>query len=173
MKDSAKPLSSACGRLLGCMLVMAFMFGCQSLSFDPKGHTVPESKWIALPQAGEYSGTWTNDDLTLDYKLSRNQSQLRISGSIRFADRITNSFFIVQYFHLDAIPVDARGKVLDMIGLTTTSGMNIIFDHSLDFSSVLSLPPNTEAIVFSYRGKALEGDGGDGDIMDFWEYPLY
>jgi hypothetical protein len=171
MKDSERPLFSACGRLLGCMLVTVLMFGCQSLSFDPKGHTVPESRWIKPPTAGEYSGTWTNDDLTLNYRFVRNQSQLRISGSIRFADRITNSFHTIQYFHLDAIPVDAEGKVLDMIGLTSAAAINTIFDHSLDFNTILTLPSNTEAIVFSYRGRA--HGTNNGDIMDFWEYPVY
>jgi hypothetical protein len=153
------------------MLVMVLMFGCQSLSFDPKGHTVPERSWIALPQAGEYSGTWTNEDLTLDYKFVRNQSQLRISGSIQFADRITKNFLIIQYFHLDAIPVDAQGKVLDMIGLTSAASVNTIFDHSLEFNSILTLPSNTETIAFSYRGRAYGTE--HGDIMDFWEYPVY
>jgi len=174
MKDSERPLFSACGRLLGCMLLMALMFGCQSISFDPKGRTVPEGRWIGLPRAGEYSGTWTNEDLTLAYKFVRNQNQLRISGSIEFADRITHNFLIVQYFHLDAIPVDGQGKVLDMIGLTSAGDVNTLFDRSLDFSSILTLPPNTAAIAFSYRGRAYEGDGGEGGgIMDFWEYPLY
>jgi len=174
MKDSARPLFSSCSRLFVCMLVMAFLSGCQSLSFSPKGHTVPESSWIALPQTGEYSGTWTNEDLSLAYNFVRNQSQLRISGTIKFADRITNSFLIVQYFHLDAVPVDAQGKVLDMIGLTSAAVVNTLFDRSLDFTSVLTLPPDTAAIAFSYRGRAYEGDGGDGGgIMDFWEYPLY
>ena len=61
-----------------------------------------------------------------------------------------------------------------MIGLTSAAKVNTIFDHSLDFKSILTLPSNTEAIVFSYRGRAYEGSGGDGGgIMDFWEYPLY
>jgi hypothetical protein len=171
MKDSARSLFSACGGLLGCMVVMVCMFGCQGLSFDPKGHTAPESRWIALPATGELSGTWTNEDLKLDYKFVRNQSQLGIFGSIRFADRITNSFHIIQYFHLDAIPVDAEGKVLAMVGLTSVSGFNTIFEHSLDFNTILILPSNTAAIVFSYRGRAYGTN--NGDIMDFWEYPVY
>jgi hypothetical protein len=174
MNDSARTLFSVCGRLFGSMLVMLVMLGCQSLSFNPRGRSVPESSWIALPRAGEYSTTWTNDDLTLDYKFVRDIRQLKISGSIQFADRITNSFRIIQYFHLDAIPVDAQGKVLDMIGLCSDADVNTLLDHSLDFSRILTLPANTAAIAFSYRGRAYEGDGGDGGgIMDFWEYPIY
>jgi hypothetical protein len=171
MKDSSRPLFSACSRLLGYMLLIVLMFGCQSLIFDPRGHRVPESSWIELHPSGDYSGTWNNEDLSLAYKFVRNQSQLRISGSIQIADRITNSFLIIQYFHLDAIPVDAQGKVLNMIGLTSAANVNTLFDHSLDFSTTLTLPSNTEAIAFSYRGRAYGTE--HGDIMDFWEYPVY
>jgi hypothetical protein len=110
-------------------------------------------------------------DLTLNYKFVRNNSRLRISGSIQFADRITKSYLVIQYFHLDAIPVDAQGKILDMIGLTSAAGVNTIFDHSLEFNSILILPSNTEAIVFSYRGRTYGMK--DSGSMDFWEYPVY
>jgi hypothetical protein len=171
MENSARPLFSTCCRLLGFMLVMALSFGCQSLPFDPKGHKVPESSWIALPPDGEYSGAWTNEDLTLNYRSVRNQSQLRISGSVQFADRITKAYLIVQYFHLDVIPVDARGKVLDMIGLISAASVNTIFDNSLEFNRILTLPSNSEAIVFSYRGRT--AGTRDAGSMDFWEYPVY
>jgi hypothetical protein len=171
MKDSARPLCLASFRLLGFLLVMALMPSCQSLSFDPKGHTVPESSWIALPGAGEYSGTWSNEDLTLAYQLVRNRSQLRISGSIRFTDRITRNFLMIQYFHLDVIPLDAQGTVLDMIGVTSATSVNTIFEHSLEFNTVSTLPPNAEGIAFSYRGRTYGTK--EGTIMDFWEYPVY
>jgi hypothetical protein len=174
MRNSGRPAKLGYAKCLRLILLTAVVVGCQSLSFDPRGRTVPETSWISLPQSGESSGTWTNEDLTLLYKFVRNQSQLNVSGTIQFADRITDSFLIIQYFHLDAIPVDARGKVLDMIGLTTAGQVNTLFDRSVDFRNNLTLPPDTAAIAFSYRGRAYEGDGADGGgIMDFWEYPVY
>jgi hypothetical protein len=170
MKDSAGPLFSTGFRLLGFMLVTVLMFGCQSLSVDPKGHTVPESNWVAIPRDGEYSGTWDNEDLSLKYRFFRNQNQIKISGSIQFADRITKTYLVIQYFHLDAIPVDAQGKVLDMIGLTSAGSVNTIFDNSLEFTGTLTLPPDTQSIAFSYRGRT--AGTKDGGFMDFWEYPL-
>jgi hypothetical protein len=174
MENARRPAKAGYGVGLSLVLFVAVVVGCQSLSFSPIGHSVPEAKWIGLPPSGESTGTWTNEDLTLAYKFVRNQSQLNISGSFQFDDRITKSFLIIQYFHLDLIPVDAQGKVLDMIGLTSAGGVNVLFDKSVDFNKALSLPPNTAAIAFSYRGKAYGGgSGGEGDIMDFWEYPVY
>jgi len=150
---------------------MLLMFGCQSLTFDPRGHIVPESSRIAFPRDGEASGTWTNDDLILAYRFVRNQSQLWIAGSIQFADRITKVYLGIQYFHLDALLVDAQGKVLDQVGLTSSASINTVYDNSLVFNSILTLPPNTEAIAFSYRGKTFGTK--DGGTMDFWEYPVH
>ena len=165
---------AARGRLIGLVLITAFLCGCQGLSFDPRGHTVPETNWIRLPESGEYSGTWNNEDLTLAYKFVRNQSQLGVSGVVQFAPRITNNFLVIEYFHLDAIPVDAQGKVLGMIGLTSASRVNTQFGRPLDFSNLLTLPPNTAAIAFSYQGRAYsDGSEDGGGFMDFWEYPLY
>lgn len=159
---------------MSLVLVMAFMVGCQSLSFDPRGHQVPESSWIRLPPSGEYFGVWNNEDLTLDYKFVRDQKQLSVGGAVRFADRITKNFSMIDYFHLDAIPVDAQGKVLAMIGLTSAARVSTQFGLPLDFNSVITLPANTAAIAFSYRGRAYSGGSGeDNDLMDFWEYPVY
>jgi hypothetical protein len=170
MKGSARPRVFADRRLFALMLAMVSLLGCQSLSFDPKGYTVPESCWIALPPDGNSSGEWTNDDIILRYSFLRSQSQLRVSGSIRFTDRITKIYLLIQYFHLDLIPLDARGNVLDMIGLTTATGVNTVFDNSVEFKTVLTLPSNTEAFAFSYRGRTYGTK--DGGFMDFWEYPL-
>ena len=171
MKDSAKPLFPACSRVLGFMLVMVLMFGCQSFSVDPRGRTVPQRSWITIPQDGESSGTWTNEDLIFAYKFVRNQSQLKITATIKFADRITKAYPIVQYFHLDAVPLDAQGKVLDMVGLTTTASVNTFYDNSVEFNHTLTLPPNSEAIALTYQGRAYGSQ--DSGTVDFWEYPLY
>jgi hypothetical protein len=174
MEESPNLVVSRCGKLLSLILGMVFIAGCQSLSFDPRGHTVPAAKLIILPQSGDYAGTYNNEDLNMAYKFVRNQGQLGISGTVRFADRITMGFIRVQTFHLDAILVDAQGKVLDMTGLTSAADVNMTFESSIDFSKMVTLPPNTAALAFSYRGVALSsGSGDDGGSMDFWDYPLY
>ena len=177
MEASVKTLVLWYSRVISVILAMVFMVGCQSLSFDPKGHTVPEAKRISLTeftQTGDYSGTFDNGDFDLVYKLVRNQGQTNISGKLRFDERITYSYYIIQYFHLDVVALDTDGKVLEMIPVTTVGNLNAIFDGPVEFSKVLAFPPNTVAMAFSYTGKACgDGSGDGGDVMDFWEYPLY
>jgi hypothetical protein len=174
MKNVGEALGTLCWIIPSLILISVILLGCQSVSFKPIGHMVPENKWLVLSQSGDQSGAWKSEDLILDYKYDRYQSQLSISGIIHFAGRITNNYSIVQYFHLDAIPVDAQGKVLDMISLTTAGDMNTLFDGPVDFNKILTLPPETAAIAFSYRGRAYgSGSYFDGGFMDFWEYPVY
>jgi hypothetical protein len=174
MKGFAKAFCSGCGKLLTLILASSILLGCQSLNLAPIGHTVPQDKWILLSQAGDQSGVWQSKDLVLNYKYDRDHSQVYISGVIRFGGLIMNHYELIQYFHLDAIPVDAQGKVLDMIALTTAGEMNTLYDGPIDFNKILTLPANTAAIAFSYRGRASGGGSYfDGGYADFWEYPVY
>jgi hypothetical protein len=160
--------------VISVIVAMVFVVGCQSLSFDPRGHTVPEAKRIALPQSGDYFNTYDNGDFELAYKISRNQGQTGISGRLRFDERITYSFYIIRYFHLDLIALGAEGKVLEMIPLMTVGNLNTVFNGSVEFNRILTLPSNTVAMAFRYTGQAWSGGSGDGgDVIDFWEYPLY
>jgi hypothetical protein len=174
MKNLVQTIASWRGKLPSLILISVILLGCQSTSLAPMGRTVPQNKWIFLSQSGDQSGTWRSEDLLLNYKYDRYENQLSISGIIRFAGRIMNNYGIVQYFHLDAIPVDAQGKVLDMIGLTTAGDLNTVYDNPIDFDKILTLPPGTAAMAFSYRGRVSGGGSGfDGGFMDFWEYPVY
>jgi hypothetical protein len=174
MRVFVEMLCSGCGKLPSLFLISVMLLGCQSLNFTPIGHTVPQNKWIFLSQSGDQSGSWRSEDLILDYKYDRDHSQVYISGVIRFGGPIRNQFQIIQYFHLDAIPVDAQGKVLDMIALTSAGEINMLYDGPIDFSKMLTLPANTAAIAFSYRGRASGGGSYfDGGFADFWEYPVY
>jgi hypothetical protein len=174
MKNLAEVLIPVCGKLPSLVLISVILLGCQSLNVAPTGHTVPQSKWILLSQAGNQSGKWQSEDLILDYEYDRDHSQFYISGVIRFPGPIRGQFEIVQYFHLDAIPVDAQGRVLGMIGLTSAGEINMLYDGPIDFNKTLTLPANTAAMAFSYRGRASGGGSYfDGGYADFWEYPVY
>jgi hypothetical protein len=174
MKRAMKAGGRCYGRVISAILAVVFLVGCQSLSFDPRGRTVPEAKRIALPQSEDYASIYDNGDFDLAYKIASNQGQTSISGRLRFNERITYNFYIIRYFHLNLIALDADGKVLEMMPLTTVGNLNAIFNDPVEFKRTLRLPSNTAAIAFSYTGQAWgDGTGDGGDVMDFWEYPLY
>jgi hypothetical protein len=174
MNDFLKGLCSGCAKLLKLILVSFVLLGCQSVEVGTTGRTVPQNKWILLSEAGNQSGKWQTQDLILEYEYDRDHTHLYITGVIHFVTPIRNQWGLVEYFHLDLIPVDAQGAVLEMIPLTTTGEVNLLTDGPVDFTKTLTLPGNTAAMAFSYTGK---GSGGgsyfDGGYGDFWEYPYY
>jgi hypothetical protein len=155
------------------VLMMALLStGCQGVPFSPVGKSVPEAQRIALEGGGERKGTYRNDDLTLDYQFVRNLSELSLSGRFRCTDRLSMNFIFVDYFHLDVFFLDAQGKILGISGLfTATADSRMLYDW-VEFKHRLILPPNTASMAFSYTGKVLS-EGGDANVMDFWEYPAY
>ncbi len=174
MRGPAEALWVRCGKLLSLILTSFILLACQSPSVKPAGRTVPEGKWVLLSQYEGQSGRWESNDLTLDYKYDRDQSQLGISGVIHFTGPIRGEYEIVNYFHLDIIPVDVQGTVLDMIGLTSEAEINLLYDGPINFYKTLSLPANTAGMAFSYTGRASGGGTYfDGGFTDFWEYPYY
>lgn len=161
--------------LIGAALLL---FGCQSLIFDPRGHRVPEDKWVLIPDSGEQAGVYNNEDLTIAFKMVRGSGQLRIAGDIRFADRISENFPIIRYFHLGALLLDDQGKILETINLASVGSYRtqyaMIPDYPLVFNARLALSGNVRAIAFNYTGNAIDPAGPDaGGMMDFWEYPIY
>jgi hypothetical protein len=160
--------------LLGVVLLL---LGCQSLIFDPRGHQVPEDRRITIPDSGEQAGVYKNEDLRVAYKMVRASGQLRISGEIRFADRISESFPVIQYFNLGAMLLDGQGKILDIANLTSAGFYRtqyaMVPDYPLVFNTSIVLSGSARSFAFHYTGRALDPGDNDGGMMDFWEYPVY
>lgn len=161
--------------LIGMILLMC---GCRSLIFDPRGHLVPEEKWIAVPETGAETGVFENEDLTITYKMVRNSGELRILGEIRFADRISKNFPTIQYFHLGALLLNDQGRIIEISNLASVAFYKTQYatipDYPLVFNTVLRVAGNTRFIAFQYTGRGLDmGDPEGGGTMDFWEYPVY
>ena len=179
MKKRSSTIAGVRSKLKGFATIwaMVLLFGCQTLILDPRGHSVPEEKWIPIPESGERIGVYKTEDLTLAYKMVKSPGQLRISGEMRFADRIAESFPLIVYFHLAAILLDAQGKVLSMPGLTSAANYQTQYatvpDYPLTFTTTIPVSENTTSVAFSYTGKAYDGSDPEGGSIDFWEYPVY
>jgi hypothetical protein len=161
--------------LLSIMCGLLFMCGCQSLLINPVGHMVQQEKRISIPDSGEWTGVYKNEDVVLSYKMVRTAAILHISGRIQFTRRIAENFPVIGYFHVDAIPIDPQGKALGMAGLTSVSNYYTEYitpsDPPLTFSATISMPEKAESLAFSYTGQAYDPTQ-DGGGMDFWEYPF-
>ncbi len=161
------------GGLMGMTVVLLVLGGCRTLSLDYRAGRVPEEDRISIPENSEQEDVWRTREATVEYHYIRKGSDLRISGVMKLNEPITNNFSWIDYSHLDVIFVDAQGHVLEMRGLMSSCRGRP--DAPEPFDLRLTLPPGTEAIAFSYRGKAYAGGGGDsgGDVYSFWYYPIH
>ncbi len=158
--------------LLLVLAVFLGLAGCRSLSLSGVGKMVSEENRIPLVEAGTEYGSWQTRDLTLDYRYSRDQSTLGISGAISFAGQLKKNFSFLEYFYLSVIFLDSQGRVLEMRGLTSTNYGYI--EYPITFNTTLTVPYTTQSIAFSYRGQARSAGSHDtGSSTYFWEYPIH
>ena len=170
MRESIKNCVLQNAPAMMMVVLLAFLTGCQSLSFSVVGRTVSPGNWIPLKESGTEVSYWQTRDLTLSYNYERNQNTLNLNGTVDFAPSLRNNFTYIEYFYIAVLFLDSQGKILEMRGLISSSAQPI--DDSMDFRRLLTVPPGSQFIAFSYRGQARSSSDETGSSTYFWEYPI-
>jgi len=142
-----------------CIAVFQINGGSASAGF------VPPAARLAIDQP-RYSGQWKGPDLTVEYRYSRDQGQIDLSGKVVFAYTMVMGYTLLNNFRLGAVFLDKNGRVLKETGLAT----NRDSFESIPFNRRISLPSESVFMAFDYQGYA--GGGGSGPTS-FWFYPIY
>jgi hypothetical protein len=114
------------------------------------------------------SGQWKSNDLTVEYSYVKDQGQINLSGTVRFASYLVLGYGHLDIFRLGAVFVDENGKVVQEVGLTTDRDS---FDP-ISFKQKINLPSNAVGIAFTYQGKATSGGGMGAGPISFTFYPM-
>lgn len=154
-------------QIASTVLFVGMLFLSIPISTYAAGGKVAPQDLISLGQ-GLQTGVWMGNNVTVDYKLSRGQSGIDLSGVARFNDNIAMNFSVLRDFHLRAVFTDAGGRIIGSQGLATNRGN---FDPT-PFRAKLTPPPGTADIAFGYEGTALGGgdEGAGGGPTRFWQY---
>ena len=146
------------------LILVAMLAACQGKLFSVEGKLVVEEKRIALQQEGSASGSWQGkNDLTVNYTATRNQDVLQMAGEIRF-----NRPRLLDTFRFSLVLIDATGKILDVIPVTSAGGRQET--EQVSFSHELTLPQGTRSFAFTYDGTT-RGIGQGGSPNSFWSAP--
>jgi len=157
-------------------LLLVSLAGCALLAKNYGNKIIPEKNLIALKTGGPYEGTWSTEDVIFNYRYTRKDGQLTISGTIDFADSL-KSFDKLDYFDFWIYFTNADNKIAGHLLISPKT----FFDEleASTFEKTLTLSPDLKAMVFSYRGRASDSGSGGGDsIRDggtswiFWKTPL-
>jgi hypothetical protein len=153
-------------KMLAAIGLFFLIVGCQTVTLASAESASPENS-VSLPQ-GQNAGVWKGNYLVVDYKYTRGQSDMDLTGTVNFGDNITMNFVLLRDFRLSAVFLDENGRVLEKKALTTERGN---FDP-IPFHAKITVPANTASMSFSYQGTAIEGgddSGGGGGITNFWQ----
>ena len=142
-----------------------FISASQIIAADAGAQSVSAADRLSIEQP-RYSGRWKGNDLSVEYRYSKDQGQMDLSGNVRFSYSLVMGYTDLRNFRLGAIFLDENGKVLEEIGLATNRGS---FDP-IPFSRRINLPPNAVSMAFSYQGTAT--DVGR-DKTSFWFSPVH
>ncbi len=150
---------------VGLVLILFFtLASCQGKFMTGQGKVVAEEKRIALQQEGSVSGSWQGkQDLKVNYTATRNQDILQMAGDI-----LLRKHKKLVSFKFSLVLIDADGKILDLVPVTTAGGRQMI--EQIPFSREVTLPPGTSYFAFTYDGTT-SGIGQGGSPKSFWSAP--
>lgn len=145
---------------------------CQTLpGLSGIGRVVPPDKRIPLTAGGAHEGQWTRRDLTVTYRYEQAGDVFTIAGAVDFARSLQTGFETLDHFSLEMVLIDGAGKIVAFRPLLTVGYRHLI--GRLTFRRSITLPPDTVALAFGYRGRAREGGGvfgrRGGDSID-WHF---
>jgi hypothetical protein len=159
-----------------CLFLLTMQMGCLSLSSNYKGLVVPPENLIVIQNEGSHEGKWQTEDISVTYLYTRNVDILKISGLIDFDDSLKGNFDYLNDFDLWIYFVNSENKIAGNIRISPLTAFNQI--EAAPFEKKVELPPDTQAIVFSYSGHVSDGGGagiynkGEGGIFwSFWKTP--
>ena len=131
--------------------VAIFISASRIITADAVAQSVSAPDRLSIEEP-RYSGRWKGDDLTVEYRYSRDRGQMDLSGNVRFSYSLTMGYTELRNFHLGAVFLDENGKVLEETGLASNRGS---FDP-IPFNRRINLPPNAVSMAFSYQGTATD-----------------
>lgn len=141
---------SIIGFALGFLLLSSV--SCQTPSSSWRGKETNEDLRVPLKRNGEGDGKWETRDVLLSYQYREADGRLELSGEVRIANHLRNSFAAMEYFHLRLFFLDAEGRVAGSKNFALGPSRKDVWD--LPFKRSADTPDEAVAIAFGYSGRA-------------------
>jgi hypothetical protein len=148
------------------VFLLAGAAGCGMIT--PVGKIVPRGDRFEIGASKTYR-VETND-LTASFETNRTGNTLRLEGSIRFADRIRNSFRTLEYFSMWIYFTGDTGEVLSAPRIWTSGRNQTMTDPQVQ--TQVEIPTGARALAFGYDGRAMESSKDMMISVDFRRLPL-
>ncbi|MGO9021667.1 MAG: hypothetical protein ACLQVJ_25300 [Syntrophobacteraceae bacterium] len=154
------------------VLVISLLL-CGLFTVAAMGAPVPANKLITLVAGGPHQETMETQYLKIACDYTLNKDQLKLSGKLHFHRSITMNYPGLKLFYMEAIFLNAQGKVLERTNISLQN--DYVWGHMenpapASFDIQLTVPPQTTAMTFYYNGKTQSEVGAMG--ISFYFDPL-
>ncbi len=140
--------------IIGLMVGFLMMsVSCSSTLFNYQDTVVKEEFRIALERDGAGEGAWETRDVSLRCQYKESDGRLELTGEVRIADHLRNSYDVVEFFHLTLLFLDAEGRVVGSKRHSLAPFRKDTWEYPIKWS--VDAPENARAISFGYNGKAV------------------
>jgi len=153
-------------------LGMLFCAGCANFLKPETGAVARPEARIALPEKAVQKEAFTAGDVTIVYSLAGVGEQFALSGTLVFAQSLTNSFPNITKFWLKMSFLDGEGRVIETIDITPVFGSFGRVPEKLDFRAARVAPPGSKAIAFNYFGEFRSNSREPGDTWEIFYFPF-
>jgi hypothetical protein len=133
------------------MAVAFFISQSQIIASNAEAQFVSAADRLSIEQP-RYSGEWKGNDISVEYRYSKADGQMDLSGNVQFSFPLVMGYTNLLDFRLGAILLDKDGRVLREVGLVANRGTLDPFS----FSRSINLPQNAVFMAFTYQGDVAE-----------------
>ena len=153
-------LNISCVKYFMVFTLLWLLTACQTNIFTFDGATIKEGLSVPLKAGGPHKGTWSYEDVSIDFTYTRGSNTLQISGDVHLAIQgYTESFTVRLHF------VDKNNKIIGTKAIIGAGYRQEV--ETYRFNDTFEVPSGT--IAFSYDGE-VRGISDDGS-WSFWVDP--
>lgn len=161
-------LTKRAAGLLGLVVGAMMLVGCSGGSwFTYTGREAKPDNRFALKDGGPHTAVWHSADLALQYTYRTEGNRIFVEGTVVPQNRIKHFHRLRAWISIHML--DANGIILATHRLWSQYGDHTYGGFRWTFSNNWELPPDNQAIGFSFSGVA--GGVGEGPQWDFWQTP--
>lgn len=162
------PLTKTAAGLLTLLASVILLSSCGKLGMTYVGTEAKPENRYALEDGGPHTAEWHSADLALQYTYRTESGRLYMEGTVVPSNRIKHFHQLRAWISIHMI--DANGIILATHRLWSQYGNDSYGAFRWTFKQDWELPPDNEAIGFSFSGTA-GGTGERGGTWEFWQTP--
>lgn len=155
----------------GIFVALLLLGGCAGFLRPEQGMNSTAESRIALAET-KGRAVWETGEVRVQYSLQLRDGLCTLDGELRLADRIVNSFPVVDRLFFYATFVDGQGRVLETVDIGPVVPAYGSIPERLPMKMSRRPPSEAKAFVFHYFGTFRANPLDEGGSWDIGHFPF-